>query len=426
MRLADVDQAAVQAALAAMRARFETKDVSEHAAVARAHSAVRHERNFHAVIGSFLSRNRTELGIALEGWLPSRGAIWVKNLPLSRRPSRRQAVADSPDRLDVGPQHRGDTPFTARMRLHQSWYRSSVLQVPYGTGPGPKDAQPLGSMLSREAAAAGMNFLSPSIFDVVRRRIELGPGVEPYRCRHNLLSSQPMCFNLFGPLVDDRELATALFRALLPDVVETVEDVRIEHAPKPIKEYLGDGTSFDAFVEYRRHDGARAFIGIETKLTEPFSPGTYDRARYRELSEQPDSPWRAGAGPLLADSRWNQLWRNQLLAQALLTHAKSDYQGGSIMVLRHPQDDQCAEAIQGYRRLLARPETFHAVSLDHLIRTWTPNVRDGATDEWLKAFAVRYVDLTASQHLVAAEKSRSARPSSSMIGQGSNGSNVSP
>ena len=31
------------------------------------------------------------------------------------------------DREAIGPQYGGDSPFTARMRLHQSWYRAAVL-----------------------------------------------------------------------------------------------------------------------------------------------------------------------------------------------------------------------------------------------------------------------------------------------------------
>jgi hypothetical protein len=40
-----------------------------------------------------------------------------------------------------------------------------------------------------------------------------GSGViEPFRLLRNMLSSQPMCFNLFGPLVYDAALATRLLR----------------------------------------------------------------------------------------------------------------------------------------------------------------------------------------------------------------------
>jgi hypothetical protein len=55
--------------------------------------------------------------------------------------------------------------------------------------------------------------------------------------------------------------------------------VDIEYAPDPKEEFLDDRTAFDAFVEFDRVDGTRGFVGIETKLTEPFSRKTYDGRR---------------------------------------------------------------------------------------------------------------------------------------------------
>ena len=99
-----------------------------------------------------------------------------------------------------------------------------------------------------------------------------GGGVEPFRCRCNLLSSQPMAFNLFGPLVVDRALATGLVGSLLPGQVAEVDRIDIEWAPRPKGQYLNDGTSFDVLIEATDStDGNRVAVGIECKLTEPFS-----------------------------------------------------------------------------------------------------------------------------------------------------------
>jgi PD-(D/E)XK nuclease superfamily protein len=157
------------------------------------------------------------------------------------------------------------------MRKHQSWYRANVLHLPFGTGPKPTDVALYGNMLDAHGEALGGNFLSPEIAQIAEARIASGRGVEPFRCRRNMLSSQPMCFNLFGPLQRDHERATRLVSAMLRNEVAEVVDVRIEYAPHPKRDYLGDGTSFDAFFEYRRLDGERAFLGIETKPTESFS-----------------------------------------------------------------------------------------------------------------------------------------------------------
>ena len=181
---------------------------------------------------------------------------------------------------DLGPQFSGDGPFTARMRFHQSWYRSTVLRAPCGTGPQASSRSFYGNMLDGPSGAAGLNFLSPQIYAVARERISQGGGVERFRCLHNMLSSQPMCFNLLGPLVGDLDLATRCMRVMLPSEVDRVTEVRIEYAPAPAHEYLGDRTSFDAFVAYLRPDGEAAFLGIETKLSEPFSPVEYQKHSY--------------------------------------------------------------------------------------------------------------------------------------------------
>ena len=119
-----------------------------------------------------------------------------------------------------------------------------------------------------------------------------------------MLASQPLCFNLFSPLRRDTALATTLLRKTFGDRIGKVSDVRIEYAPQPAQEYLGDRTAFDVFIEFTTPEEHAAFLGIEVKLTEPFSPGRYDNARYRELTRSPGitlatRDQRAALGPSL-------------------------------------------------------------------------------------------------------------------------------
>src|ERR1019366_6109374 len=79
---------------------------------------------------------------------------------------------------------------------------------------------------------------------------ESSDRVDPFRLMHNMLSSQPMCFNLFGPLAVDRDRAGRLLAALFPGEIARVHEVKIEYAPSPASEYLADRTSFDAFIDY--------------------------------------------------------------------------------------------------------------------------------------------------------------------------------
>jgi hypothetical protein len=68
-----------------------------------------------------------------------------------------------------------------------------------------------------------------------------------------------------------------LFQRLLSNSeVSAVTSIEIER----LSDALGDRTAFDAFVTYRRPDGAHACVAVETKLTEPFSQQAYDWTRY--------------------------------------------------------------------------------------------------------------------------------------------------
>jgi len=303
-------------------------------------------------------------------------------------------ITDAPG---LGPQYKGDNDFAARMRLHQSWYRARVLGVPCGAGPRPNSTRLYGNMLRREGGAKGLNFLTPAIFQAAMRRIAEGKGtVEPFRLLHNMLSSQPMCFNLFGPLVDDLDLATTLWQALLPGEVKRVTRVLIEYAPEPAAEYLNDRTAFDAYVEYLDTADRPAFTGIEVKLSEPFSQKRYDGPAYRRWMEGVHSPWTPEAWGRVAGISHNQLWRDHLLAVAAVRHHGSSFHHGRLMLARHPGDHHCLSVVQGYRDLLREDDgTFIDMPLDRLVETWEGISLTDGSQEWLARFRLRYLNLAA-------------------------------
>lgn len=299
----------------------------------------------------------------------------------------------------LGPQSPSDGVFKARMRLHQSWYRANVLRLPFGTGPQLGDRTFFGNMLDAAGAEAGANFLSPEIFLVAQRRIAEGGGVEAFRCLRNMLSSQPMAFNLFAPLTQNLALASACFQTLLPEL-ERVTAVRFEYAPTPRKEFLNDRTSFDVWVDYRQRDGRRAFLGIETKLTEPFSPLQQDlatAARYEEVKNRCRAIWSEPELSKLMDPRWAQLWRNHLLVHSMLLHPQSQHEVGHVMVVHHAGDAECTRVIAGYRGLLVQPDTsFIDAPLDAIVERWGSCTRTESERAWLSAFALRYLALDRS------------------------------
>ena len=324
-----------------------------------------------------------------------------KNLRRGIQPERKETTDMEDDRTNpnertgIGPQVGGDGGFKRRMRLHQSWYRHAVLRVPYGPGSG--DARKYyGSMLDPASAEQGLNFHSPRIHAAAKARIAVGEGlVDADRLLRNMLSSQPMCFNLFGELAHDPELATTLARALWGDHVRKVTDVRFEWAPTPESEYLDDKTAFDAIIEYEASDGRPGFIGIETKLTEPFSEQKYAGAKYRRWMT-PEAPWREDAMEAVSLTQHNQLWRDHLLAWSLLNHPRSEYGHGRLVVVFHAEDRGTSDVIDGYRRLLRDAATLEALDLGAIVSAWRPHA-----GEWLSEFERRYVDLSGSEELAS-------------------------
>jgi hypothetical protein len=261
-------------------------------------------------------------------------------------------------------------------------------------------ANPYGNMLAADAAQCGANFLSPEAFVAARARLAERTGaVERFRLLHNLLSSQALAFNLFGPLVASPALATRLFRALMPGELDTVTCVKLEYAPAPQSAYLGDRTAFDAFVGYRRLGGTSAFCGIDVKLADSFSQFPYDRPRYRMLTERTGSPWKPASWPELAQGRWNQLWRDHLLVEALRTHPQAPHGiRGRIMLVLHPADVQALETVERYKEFLVRPaDELQVLTLDRLLDTWVAVADSDEERNWLAALRRRYLNLSESE-----------------------------
>ncbi|WP_331488575.1 PGN_0703 family putative restriction endonuclease [Methylorubrum extorquens] len=222
----------------------------------------------------------------------------------------------------------GDTRFRAAARLRQSlWRQEQGLPAGLHRPGGTRDLLrlPLGSTLQPADAARGLNFLSPAVHAFVRRSLVLreeGAMVHYERLHRNLLSSEPLTYNLFVPLALNLDLATAVFRPLLPAFVHQVTGIRFETSPgRHDPRYLNDGTAFDAAISVITPDGEPATVFIEVKYSEGCTgPAATHRPRYDEASREaalhrdPDSP-------ALRSTLLEQFWRLHLLAQLAVRHS---------------------------------------------------------------------------------------------------------
>lgn len=220
-----------------------------------------------------------------------------------------------------------DTRFRAAARLRQSiWREEQGLPAGLHRPGGNRTITPipLGSLLQPADAARGLNFLSPTVHGFVRRSLVLreeGAMVNYDRLNKNLLSSEPLTYNLFVPLALDLDLATAVFRQLLPMFIHQVTGIRFETSPgRYDPRYLQDATAADAALSVITPDGESATLFIEVKYSEGCTgPAATHRPRYDDVGREvalhhdPDAP-------ALRSTLLEQFWRLHLLAQLAVHH----------------------------------------------------------------------------------------------------------
>jgi hypothetical protein len=303
----------------------------------------------------------------------------------------------------------------ARYRRLQSWYR----EVQLGAEPGRQTSSEkdktaitktkwLGSLLdtAQVRKQPTLNFLHPEAARHAAERSEEvkseGGTLEKVRLKHNMLSSMPLCFNLFGALRSEPAFID-LVRAVFDSHAAAIDRVTCEWAP-PSEDHLGDRTAFDAFIAYRSDDGRRSFIGIETKYTEPFSQATHGREgrkaggaltasglRYREVSET--SGWfthGSEAATNLEVPAANQLWRNTLLAASL--EQSGDLGSGTVAVVAVAGDPGVRKAMNAITPELIDPTRVREVTLDSIVAA--ARSIDGLRG-WAERFDHRYLDVDA-------------------------------
>ncbi|SDT21667.1 hypothetical protein SAMN05444158_4853 [Bradyrhizobium canariense] len=219
-----------------------------------------------------------------------------------------------------------DTRFRSAARLLQClWLKDHDIPTASSARRGGiNTGSSFGSILEAGAARAGRNFLSPAIHRLALQELLLredDAAIDEERLFGNALSSMPLTFSLFGPLAVDCDLATAVFRRLLPDFVHTVEQIIFEHSPGRREDrFLKDRTAFDLAVRVITPDGEPATVFIEVKYSESMEgPAARMRDRYNEASRQVRL-YRDPDSAILRSLALEQIWREHMTAQLAVDH----------------------------------------------------------------------------------------------------------
>lgn len=289
---------------------------------------------------------------------------------------------------------KGDNLFQRRARILQSMWR--VEQgYPIGEHAGRQGKRPIGSRLAMPWAQVTLtNFLNETIRQVVRHEVlnsdkRVGKLYAVPRLYNDLLSSQPLCFNLFGELQQDLTLASRIFGDLMPEHVKQVTAIEFEYSPgRSNAKYTDDQSAFDVYVAFRTHHDQPGFVGIEVKYHENLkNAAARHRSRYDEIAERMGCFKHARLAQL-RQRPLQQIWRDHLLAGSL-RHA-DHFKAGFFAVL-YPQDNvDCAATVQTYRQCLTEDTSFITWTLEE----FTAIVKRHTQANWIDVFIDRYLNFS--------------------------------
>lgn len=199
------------------------------------------------------------------------------------------------------------------------------------------------------------------------------------RLCQNLLSSQPLAFNIFLPLKwDNYQLATKVFDELFPLLkIQKITSVKLEYVPGDENGKLNrlistDKSCFDIFIEFETVENKKSCIGIEAKYTEPFSSTNFNNAkgdkkqRYIDAISHFDLQFDKQNTEKYLNPTYNQLFRNQLIVEEV--KQKTDYQNCIQIVLFSSKDTKCINSIEGFKEIIKLENSFSDLTIEALLK----------------------------------------------------------
>ena len=318
----------------------------------------------------------------------------------------------------VNPQRRyfvkTDNAFTRKARLLQAIHRK-------------ESGSPCGSItkkgttyfhpnLATDGSDTGCNFLSQEIFEYAKWRIEQKKAYETInedRLFNNFLSSQPMAFNLFVPLMNiahTDEGRSKLAKVVAGQVTNSdsstfnkITEVGIEFIPPYYSGCLNDKTAMDAYFLYETPDGKHGIIAIETKYTDILgtNPASNPSFAIRQATEN------IGISQLLTDEgiagitkrdiKLSQVYRNFLLTETVRLHEHLD---DSISIILSPKENISNEEDESSLRSILKDEykyKFQSVTLENFVSAL---IREFPDIDIFREFEKRYLDFERVEKLI--------------------------
>jgi len=312
--------------------------------------------------------------------------------------------------IKLGPQSPSDNPFTAKARKIQSlWREQNGLEMGIGPNKNSVDRKTglptyYGNMI-KDGESNGRNFHFPETFAYAQWRVHTklkDETIDEYRLYNNLMSSMPMAFNLFHPLmmlhVQHPAAVNRMIQNAFPNFpISKIKEIGIEFIPTPIEHYTNDKSAMDAFICFWDKEGGEHIIAIETKYTDSLGTNTAsgDGVVDKQIQMLKDLNLLTNEGIQILESKkisLSQLYRNFLLTEKYrqVRNLKKSY---SIILApeKHPTTDKEIISLKQFLKEEYKELKLNKFSLELFIEKLKENCPFEYMG-WLDWFEDRYLN----------------------------------
>jgi hypothetical protein len=271
------------------------------------------------------------------------------------------------------------TDFKRRARLHQALWREK-MGFPIGTQPmlikHGETSRLLGSRIDLNfAKETQVNFLSEAIRVAMTERLQnpqQHQTLNEHRLYADLLSSMPMCFNLFGTLSADLELADKAVHSWWPDVPGKVCAVHFEWSPGRMLPglYLENKSAFDVAFEIELEGGTRGILGVETKYHEDCKAESMprpERCNRYSLVTKKAGIFSDTAIEAIMGTDLQQIWLDHLLALSILQEQPPKWSWVKFVLVHPAKNPSYQRATDRYKKYLDNSTSFEVSTIESLL-----------------------------------------------------------
>ena len=293
--------------------------------------------------------------------------------------------------------------FKRKAREHQVKFREDILCVEYNKYP---------NVLNFADARKGLVFYEgfrEEILTELKKPTPKTSSAPSGQMLTNLLRSEHIPYNIFFPMNKDLSGCKDLFNHILgKEEILRIKDIKIEHHPEPIEDYLSDHTAFDVYISYIDTNNKECGIGIEVKYTEKeyaLKEGTSEYAHVKDeqgntrlfgpyLNATIDSKYFKDevTHDILVANKFRQIWRNHILGASMVLRGDIE-KFTSITVYPEANVHFHNDAMPDYYELLTETgkNTFISLTYEELFSLMDKylNIENGK--EWNLYLRQRYL-----------------------------------